>query len=653
MPDRRHLTALGALLVAASALLLTGCPGGGGSGGSSGGTVWPEWDVADFPKPEDYEPPAFPETLPFDPAEWETAADYPSVGDPRAIRDWGKTDRGEDKSVFTIPWTSYPPTLRTDGPNSNLVQTSQIHGLMYESLVQIHPETEQFIPCLATHWKIENNRDGKSQTFWFRIDPRARWADGSEVTADDVHKSWWHRVQEDRQEPSNLMTFRDDFEEPEVLDKYTVRVRTKELNWRLFLYFGGMSIYPAKYVYIPGKRYLEEYNWQLWPGTGPYALAKAGLKKGDSMMLVRRKDWWAENEPWAKHTFNFELVKFIVVREIELQYEMLKKRELDYYVVGRAQRWVEDVPKESVVKKGWVKRRKIYNQSPTGFSGIAFNMRERPFDDKRVRLAFAYLFNREKLMEKLFFNEYEYTDSYFPARDWGNAQNEPVIRFDPDRAEQLLAEAGYKERDDEGYLLGPGGERFSVALKYGHQSWERIWLVVQEDYRDAGIEFNLELVDYSSLLKLISERKFKIHFQSWGALLFPNPETSWHSRLADQDANNNIPGFKNARVDELCDLYNRVLERAKQKEITREIDRIVYAEHPYALAWHANFTRVLFWDIFGYPDTYLTRTGQVPSSDMLLTWWIDPERREKLAAARKTGTELPQGEVVVRPWDGK
>ena len=54
------------------------------------------------------------------------------------------------------------------------------------------------------------------------------------------------------------------------------------------------------------------------------------------------------------------------------------------------------MPREKTVQKGWAQKRKIYNQRPVGYMGLAFNARVAPFDDRRVRLAFAHLFNREK-----------------------------------------------------------------------------------------------------------------------------------------------------------------------------------------------------------------------------------------------------------------
>ncbi len=587
----------------------------------------------------------------FDPTGWLTNDKYPPIGDARAKRD--------SKDAFVIRWEAFPPTLRTDGPNSNLVQTTTIHGLMYETLVAIHPETEDFIPMLASHWKREIDEAKGVQTFWFRIDSRARWRDGSEVTAEDVVKTFWHMVQEDRNDPSNVLTFREGFEDPEAIDKLTVRVKTKGtdrskgLNWRLFLYFGGMKIFPAKEISIPGAKYLEDYNWKFVMGSGPYYMKDEDLKKGESLQLTRRTDWWAENEPWAKHTYNFDKIRSTVVRDEELEFQMFKKGDLDHFTPTRAQKWVQEYPNEEICKKGWVKRRKVFTQSPRGFSGLEFNMREKPFDNKDVRLAFAHLFNRERLMEKLFFNEYEFLNTYFPGGSWGNDDENELVGYDPVTAGKLLANAGYKNRDKAGILVDGGGNPLKITLELGSPSLERIFLVVQEDYKKAGVDLELKVIDSSTLLKKISERQFKIHFQNWGGLLFPNPETSWSSKLADEKNNNNHYGFKSAKVDELCAKYNVVFDRAEQKKIIREIDKLIYDEHPVALGWYARYHRVLFWDKFGYPDSYFTRIGSDPEADMMMLWWWDGDRAKALAAARAGDKTLEQGEVDHKPWDKK
>jgi ABC-type transport system substrate-binding protein len=594
-----------------------------------------------------YAPPEFPKELPFDAKEWQTNDKYPAIGDPRAKR--------VSKDPLLVRWETFPVTLRTEGPNSNIVETATIQALLYESLVQLHPETEEYTPMLASYWKIETDEKKGNQTFTFRINPKARWADGTEVTTDDVAASFWHRVQKDRDDPSNEMTFNEGFETPKILDKLTIQVTTKELNWRLFQYFSGMAIYQAKEVRIPGKQYLEDYNWKFLTGSGPYEMKPEGLKKGESLTVTRRSDWWAENENWAKNTYNFAAVKGVVVLDEEAHLQMFKKGELDHFRAQRAQQWVEIFPKEEIIKQGWVKMRKVYDQAPRGFSGLAFNMREKPLDDKRVRLALSHLFNRERLMEKLFFNEYEFLNSYEPGRDWGNEDENEIVVYDPVKAGKLLAAAGFNKRDADGFLLDAGGNRLEFTLELDSPTLERIFLIVKEDFEKAGVKLELKKLDYSTVVKKVGQRQFKIHYQSWGGLAFPNPETSWHSKLADKLENNNITSFHNARVDELCKKYNVTFDLAEQKKICREIDKIVYEEHPYALGWYAPYNRVLFWDKFGHPDSYFTRTSRQADFvyDMMLTWWFDPDRIKTLEEAKASGKPLEQGEVNVKPWEKK
>lgn len=592
----------------------------------------------------------FPPDVPFDPKEWTTNTNFEPVGDPHAKRDM------QDRP-FTVPWPAFAATLRRQGPNANSYQNNTLHGLIYEPLLGLHPETEEWTPGLASHWRVETDEATGIETFWYRIDERARWSDGTPVTAADVHATWWHRTQDDRSDPSSVMTFRENFEEPVIVDRLTVKVRTKERNWRLFLYFSaGMLIYPAKECRIPGEQFLEDYNWKFMVGSGPYRLAsEQDLVKGESITLTRRDDWWARDERANVGLYNFRKIRFLVVREPELIWQKFKAGELDWYWVTKAQRWVEELPKEPAVRKGWVQARRIFNQAPNGIVGFALNMRKPPFDDKRVRLAFAHLFNRKRLIEKLMFDQYQEVHSTLPGSDWGAEDEIPNVDFDPDAAEKLLAEAGYTKRDQDGFLIGPDGKRFEITFEYGNPAFERHWLVAKEDFEAGGIKFNLKLIDAATLTKKVTEREFTVHFQPWGALEFPNPETSWRSDLADKPANNNLTSFRNARVDELCELYNKVTDVKRQKEIIREIDKIVCAEVPYAFGWYAGYLRILYWNRFGHPAKYVSRItpASSPENAMITYWWWDADKDAALARAMKEGAPIP-GEptapVEIKPW---
>jgi len=546
---------------------------------------------------------------------WLSNENYEPVGDPNA----------KEGGTFTMALIEFPATLRTQGKDSNTQFMFLVEGMVYESLIGVHSLSLEFTPGLATHWKISDDK----QTYWFRINPKARFSDGSPVTSADVIATWKLLVDPGILQPySNLLWGK--FEEPVAESPYIVRVHAKELNWKFFLYFGGLSILPAKYISIPGSQYLADYQFKMPPGSGAYILDDESIVKGRSLTMRKRQDYWDKDNPKAKGTGNFDYLKWVIVNDERLTFEKFKKGELDFYQIGRAQWWLEETNFDNI-QRGLIQKKKIYNDDPQGVSGIVFNMRKPPFDDKRMRQAFTHLMNREKMISQLFFNEYIPTDSYFPGSVYENPNN-PKYRYDPDKAVKLLSECGYSKRDAEGWLVNGKGERLELELTFDQPSTERFMTVVQEDLKKVGIKLNLKQTTGATMFKMVNERKFQIHWQSWGGLLFPNPENDIHSSLADPDNTNNLAGVKSPRIDELIAEYNVCFEQSRRVEIVREIDSLEMDIQPYALGWYAPFHRILFWNKFGYPKYYFSRTGDWRS--IVSLWWIDPEKDKALEAAK-------------------
>ncbi len=569
----------------------------------------------------------------FDPSGWQTSKDYPLIGSPEAKK--GGTLRST--------WLSFPPTLRVLGPNSNTMESRDLQNMVYETLLGLHPETLEYMPGLADYWKISPDK----RKFYFHINPKARWADGSPVTAEDVVASWEFKVRKDIKDPYSLMMWSESYEKPVAESADIVSVKTKKLHWRLFMYFSGTAIYPAKELKnLTGDKYLEDYNWKMFMGSGPYELKPENIRNGESITLTRRPDYWGEKERGNIGLNNFDKLTWLVVMDEELAFEKFKKGELDYYYVNKSQRWLEESDFDKV-QKGWILKRKIFTRAPQGFSGLVFNMRKPPFDDRNVRKAFAYLYNRDKLIDKLFFGEYGFIDSYYPGSDWGNPDN-PKIRYNPRMAKRLLARAGWKTRNQDGWLE-KDGKPFEITLEYGDPGSTRIHKVVQEDFKKAGIKMNLKLIDRNTLMKKVGERNFTIHSQAWGALQFPNPVSSWSGELADKNDNNNLPGFKNAEVDALCKEYDLAFDVKTQKRLIRRIDGLIFRAHPYALGWSAGFSRILYVNRFGHPDKYFSKIGDYRG--IISLWWADPDKEKALAEAVKSGKSLPVGETELRPWD--
>jgi microcin C transport system substrate-binding protein len=563
---------------------------------------------------------------------WETNVDYDLIGDPRAVKG----------GLLREAIPSFPGTLRMEGPEANTSLNYMLAGMVYEGLLTIHPTTLAYIPVLATHWQISPDRS----TYRFRINPNARWSDGEPVVADDVVATWSFLMDKGLQDPSSQLTF-GKFERPVAESKYIVRVESKVLNWRNFLYFATMSIFPSHVLKtVDGAAYLADYNFKLLPGSGPYRVDEADIAKGRSITIRRRPEHWAANARRSIGLYNFDEIRETVVREQTLAFEMFKKGDLDAYFVNISREWVEELNFDRV-QRGLIQKRKVFNDAPSGFSGIAFNTRREPFSDLRVRKALALLENRDELIERLFFNEYVPLNSYHAGGIYENPEN-PENKYDPQAALQLLAEAGWDTRDAQGRLV-KNGRPLSLELLYSDQSSERYLTVYQEALGRVGIGLNLRLVTPETRFKLMMDRNFDMVSTAWGALLFPNPETSFSSSLADQPNNNNVTGFKDARVDELLKEYDVEFDQDRRAEIIREIDGILANAYHYILGWDAPFTRIAYWNKFGQPDGYLTRVGDY--ADLPTLWWIDPQKDADLRRALgDNSARLPVGETDVRYW---
>jgi ABC-type transport system substrate-binding protein len=314
--------------------------------------------------------------------------------------------------------------------------------------------------------------------------------------------------------------------------------------------------------------------------------------------------------------------------------------------VNRAQMWVEDLNYENI-KRGLNQKRKIFNHNPQGIQGVAINTRREPLNDVRVRKALRHLFNRESMVAKLMYNEYILADSIFPGSVYENPKNEKV-RYDPQKAVQLLAEAGWKDRDPQGRLTR-NGRPMTIEIVYADMASERFFTVYQEDLRKLGITLNLRFATFETLVKLLDERTFGMASIAYTGSIFPSPEQNWLGRLADEKNTNNITGFKNARADEIIGLYAKEFDFDKRVALLREFDGIFTNEHHWILEWTAPYERVAYWHKFGHPPGYITRIGDY--RDLISLWWLDSERSRRLEEAlRNTTVDLGAGPSDDKYW---
>jgi len=113
--------------------------------------------------------------------------------------------------------------------------------------------------------------------------------------------------------------------------------------------------------------------------------------------------------------------------------------------------------------------------------------------------------------------------------------------------------------------------------------------------------------------------------------------------------NNNVWGFKSERVDELLDEYDICFDQSRRIEIIQEIDGIFNDTHPIAFSIVRNYSRMMWWDKFGYPNWMLSRyVGEY--WDAFYYWWIDEEAHHQLIAAMEENRKLDLKPIDMKYW---
>jgi microcin C transport system substrate-binding protein len=564
---------------------------------------------------------------------WTTNNDYTPQGDPRAKKG-GK---------IKINSKSFPPTIRTVGRNSHTATNSQIEGLVYEPLLNLNTFPFYYYPNLADKWYVAEDK----QTFYYHIDPDARWSDGKPVRAQDVVATWDFYTDKGLEDPIIKSTW-EKFDRPIALNDSVVMVKSSTKNWRTFITFStSFSILPSHVLEkVTAKEYLKKYNKKMLPGSGPYELKE--IVQPSKIIFSRRKDYWAANKKQNTGIYNFDVIENWFVDDDNLSWEQFKKGDYDYRYINTSSRWVKkcDFPK---VQKGWIQKRKVFNMSPKGFQGFTFNMRKFPFNDVNIRKVFAYLWPRELFNEKLMYNEYKMMYSFFENSP-NMGDNVPKVSFSPEEARKALAASGWVEKNNEGYLV-KDGKTLEVTLSYVGKGWQKFFTKYQEELKKVGIKFGLKEVTWATFVKEGNERTFQLMSGAYTGSHYPNPYMSYHSKFADQKNSQNRWGYKNKEVDKIVEEFDLCFDPARRQELLKRLDDILTNDYISAFSWFAPAHRMVYWNKFGMPHHMIGKTGDYRS--VVSFWWYDEDKAKALKDAIANDSSLPVGETILRPWNNK
>ena len=551
--------------------------------------------------------------------------------------------------ITMLGGAEYPSTFRDIGKDSRSQINGLLAGLQYEGLLSFDYERLEWSPGLATHWKISSD----SLTYWFRLNPKAKFADGKDVTSEDVIATFKLLIDDGHQDP-NVAGFWDDlFEIPIAESKYTFRVTAKKKDWRTFRNFASLTVMPSTYLNkVDGAGYIEKYDFNFMPGSGPYEYDRVNSKKGNEgyIIMKRRDNWWAKDNPENIGIYNFDKIKFIFIEDENQQVISFFNGDYDIYPWSRAQWWVERFNEEKYneIKNGWVQKIKIFNFLPKGPSGVVFNTKKKPFDDIRIRKAFTHLFDVDKLNKRLFFDEYVRLNTYFYGTPYSNPRN-PMLDFSPQKALELLNDAGWVRKDGQQWLTNENNKIFEFEFLISPGE-DRIYTTFQEDLKNVGIKMNFKQVDGSAAFSKTMKKEYEVTGQGWTGGFFPSPEGLMHSKYADEVEVTNITSMAYPELDKLIEAYNAEWDAKKRIPLAHQIDSIAVNSYHYALGWTSPYgARMLYWYKFGMPESGITYVGDWRTP--LSHWWVDNFKNKSLQKAKDSNTSLTIQPTIIDYWN--
>ena len=541
--------------------------------------------------------------------------------------------------TFNTAILTFPPTFRTVGPDSNSGFRSYILGNQL-NLINLHPNTLNIIPELATHWAFDKDK----KTMYFKLNPAAAWSDGKPVTADDYVFSLEFMRSKYIVAPWYNDYYTKEIEKVTVYDDHTIAVVSTKAVPDLHLKL-GISPAPRHYYGELNEDFVKKYNWEIVPNTGPYQLGD--FKKGRYIRFDRKKDWWARDMKYFKNRFNVDSVIFTVVRDYNIQWEYFKKAKLDAFSLTFPDYWhiKSKIPE---VEKGYIHKIWFFNDTQQSAQGLWMNQDKEIFKDKNVRYAFAHAMNIEKVISEVLRNDYYRLDGMFVG--YGPYSNTDIRArsFDIDKVTSCMESSGWARGKDG--IWEKKGQRFSVEVIYTHDEHTPRLVVLKEEAKKAGVELRLQKLDASAKYKKVMEKNHEVDWGGWSTSLRPQFWEHFHSINAHKPQTNNITNTDDPEMDKLIDAYRNSLDERERMDLSKKIQEKIHEIGAFVPTFMVPYVREGFWRWWRLPAPAGTKTSgslfdPFDSSTGGL-FWYDPKLNEETKKAMKQGKKFEPVTIV-------
>ncbi|HLR75007.1 MAG TPA: peptide ABC transporter substrate-binding protein [Virgibacillus sp.] len=469
-----------------------------------------------------------------------------------------ETDGDDGKVLYvnngTEP-TSFDPSIGFDS-----VSWTPLNNLM-EGLTRLD-EDSVAVAGTAEDWDISD--DGLTYTFYIRED--ANWSNGDPVVAEDFVHAWKHMLNPDTGSPAAFLAYfieggeaynegegsSDDVNVTAVDDKTLEVVLEAPTGFFLDL-LTNPAFFPINH-----KVAEETPDWHAEADTfvsnGPFMLES--WDHDSEMVFVRNEEYWDAG------AVNLDQIHWAMVNDDNTQYQMFESGDLD----------LGSIPPE--LSDELIDGDNVFIGDQGGLEFFRFNVTEEPFQNKKIRQAFAYAINREDIAEYVVKNRVEPAYGFIspgyttPTGEDFRDINGDLVTFDPDKAQELLEEG----MAEEGYDELP-----EVVLSYNTSDTHKAVAETMQDMLDdnLGVEVTLENQEWAVFAE--AQQNLELQFSRSSFINdYNDPINFLESFITDSYMNRT--GFSSDEYDELIEKGKTETDEEKRWEYMYEAEKLLADE---------------------------------------------------------------------------
>ena len=414
-----------------------------------------------------------------------------------------------------------------------------------DSLIHRDPQTNEYQPLLATSWEWVDDT-----TLELKLREGVTFHDGTAFDAEDVAYTLNHVAAPDSDMKIRVIV--DWIDNVEVVDPTTVRIHAKKPTPAAFEYLSGTSpIYPSGHYddapEVPGADGTTRRDWGAVNPvcTGPYMLTD--YQAGQSLTLEINPDYFTDG---PKGTPSIGKIVYRTIKDTETQIAELVTGGVD---------WIWGVPPENAEMLGSMDNLTVVAAPTMRMSFLSLDAAGRtgdtPMTDIRVRQAIAHAIDREAIAENLVGEGAEVQESMCVPVQFGCETDVTQYPYDPERARELLAEAGYENGLSVPFYAYRDRPFSEAVLNY---------------LREVGINGDLQFLQWRALRPLIAEDQTELVHLTFGSngMLDASASTGYYFQFGPDDyaRDEEVRDWLAAAEatmdeDERRDLYSKALKK--------------------------------------------------------------------------------------------